>query len=173
MNKRKFFKGFYKHCLEQKEAKNSGITLIALVITIIVLLILAGVSINLAIGENGIIEQAQNANLKQKFAKYKEELELGMYGQITIAGEQMKNYIQSLKDEDVDKFVIINGQLGYIGADETEKEIIESLDINASNSGGGAEAVEDIQNIVNKVITIKDSVILPTDDSMATPKELV
>ena len=173
MNKRKFFKGLYKHCLEQKEAKNSGITLIALVITIIVLLILAGVSINLAIGENGIIEQAQNANLKQKFAKYKEELELGMYGQITIAGEQMKNYIQSLKDEDVDKFVIINGQLGYIGADETEKEIIESLDINASNSGGGAEAVEDIQNIVNKVITIKDSVTIPTDDSMATPEELV
>ena len=89
MNKRKFFKGFYKHCLEQKEAKNSGITLIALVITIIVLLILAGVSINLAIGENGIIEQAQNANLKQKFAKYKEELELGMYGQITVAGEEI------------------------------------------------------------------------------------
>ena len=78
-----------------KTKEYSGITLIALVITIIVLLILAGVSINLVTGENGILEQAQNASVKQKFAKYKEELELGMYGQVTVAGEQMKNYIQN------------------------------------------------------------------------------
>ena len=38
-----------------------GITLIALVITIIVLLILAGVTIAMLTGENGIIKQAQNA----------------------------------------------------------------------------------------------------------------
>ena len=35
--------------------KQKGITLIALVITIIVLLILAGVSINLVVGEGGIL----------------------------------------------------------------------------------------------------------------------
>ena len=40
---------------------NKGITLIALVITIIVLLILAGVSIAMLTGENGILHQAQNA----------------------------------------------------------------------------------------------------------------
>lgn len=40
--------------------KNSkGITLVALVVTIVVLLILAGVSINLVLGENGLITQAQ------------------------------------------------------------------------------------------------------------------
>ena len=156
-----------------KTKEYSGITLIALVITIIVLLILAGVSINLVTGENGILEQAQNASLKQKFAKYKEELELGMFGQVTVAGEQMKNYIQTLSDEDVDKFVIINGALGYIGEDTEEKEIAESLEINATMSGSGAEAVEDIQNIVNKVITLKDSVTVPADDSMATPSGLV
>ena len=42
--------------------KRAGITLIALVITIIVLLILAGVSINLLTGENGIIEKAVYAS---------------------------------------------------------------------------------------------------------------
>ena len=156
-----------------KTKEYSGITLIALVITIIVLLILAGVSINLVTGENGILEQAQNASLKQKFAKYKEELELGMFGQVTVAGEQMKNYIQTLSDEDVDKFVIINGALGYIGENTEEKEIAENLEINATMSGSGAEAVEDIQNIVNKVITLKDSVTVPADDSMATPSGLV
>ena len=40
---------------------NKGITLIALVITIIVLLILAGVSIAMLTGQNGILTQAQNA----------------------------------------------------------------------------------------------------------------
>ena len=40
---------------------NKGITLIALVITIIVLLILAGVSIAMLSGDNSILKQAQNA----------------------------------------------------------------------------------------------------------------
>ena len=44
-----------------KGKRNEGITLIALVITIIVLLILAGVTINLTIGERGIFTTAQKA----------------------------------------------------------------------------------------------------------------
>ena len=45
--------------------KNKGITLVALVVTIVVLLILAGVSINLVLGDNGIIAKAQEAKTKQ------------------------------------------------------------------------------------------------------------
>lgn len=46
---------------------NRGITLVALVVTIIVLLILATVSINLVLGENGIITRAKGAkNLSEK-----------------------------------------------------------------------------------------------------------
>ncbi len=41
--------------------KERGITLIALVVTIIVLLILAGVAISLTIGQGGIFQRAQNA----------------------------------------------------------------------------------------------------------------
>ena len=41
--------------------KEQGITLIALVVTIVVLLILAGVSIAMLIGENGIITRASEA----------------------------------------------------------------------------------------------------------------
>ncbi len=43
---------------------NKGITLVALVVTIVVLLILAGVSINLVLGENGLITQAKEAKNK-------------------------------------------------------------------------------------------------------------
>ena len=41
--------------------KENGITLVALVVTIIVLLILAGVAISLTIGNNGLFTRAQNA----------------------------------------------------------------------------------------------------------------
>ena len=44
--------------------KNKGITLVALVVTIVVLLILAGVSINLVLGNNGIIAKAKEAETK-------------------------------------------------------------------------------------------------------------
>ena len=44
---------------------NKGITLVVLVVTIVVLLILAGVSINLVLGNNGIIAKAQEAKTKQ------------------------------------------------------------------------------------------------------------
>ena len=54
--------------------KKQGITLIALVITIIVLIILAGVSINLVLGENGIITMAKRA--KEDMEKAAEILQL-------------------------------------------------------------------------------------------------
>jgi len=48
--------------MKTKEMK--GITLVALVVTIVVLLILAGVSINLVLGNNGIIDKAKEAQRK-------------------------------------------------------------------------------------------------------------
>ena len=44
--------------------KNKGITLVALVVTIVVLLIIAGVSINLVLGNNGIIAKVKDAETK-------------------------------------------------------------------------------------------------------------
>ena len=56
--------------------KNNGITLIALVITIVVLLILAGVSIAFLTGDNGIITQATDAREKNEIASVKEQAQL-------------------------------------------------------------------------------------------------
>ena len=55
---------------------NKGITLIALVITIIVLLILAGVSIATLTGENGILTRAQDAKVETRGAAVEEIVEL-------------------------------------------------------------------------------------------------
>ena len=54
-------------------SKNNGITLIALVITIIVMLILAGVSLNAVIGDNGIITNAREAAFKSEMQQYLED----------------------------------------------------------------------------------------------------
>ena len=56
--------------------RKSGITLIALVVTIIVLLILAGVSINMITGDDGIIERASHASEKTEDSTLKESEEL-------------------------------------------------------------------------------------------------
>ena len=56
--------------------KNKGITLIALVITIIVLLILAGISLSLTLGKNGILTKAREARIAQRDAEIEEELKM-------------------------------------------------------------------------------------------------
>ena len=47
-----------------KITKEKGITLIALIITIIILLILAGVTIATLMGDNGLINKAKDAKIK-------------------------------------------------------------------------------------------------------------
>ena len=64
----------------EKQKKNTGITLIALVITIIVLLILAGVSIAMLTGENGIFTQARRASEETEIASEEERVNLAASG---------------------------------------------------------------------------------------------
>ena len=61
--------------MNERKLFQNGITLIALVISIIVMLILAGVSLNATIGDNGIITQAQNATYLEDCAKLEEFLQ--------------------------------------------------------------------------------------------------
>ena len=68
--KRKNSKILFKKIKKQVQ----GITLIALVVTIIILLILAGIVVNLAIGENGIFNRAQVAANTWRNAETNEEL---------------------------------------------------------------------------------------------------
>lgn len=58
--------------------KEKAITLIALVITIIVLLILAGVSIATLTGQNGLLTKANTAKIKQSHAQVEEAIKLAI-----------------------------------------------------------------------------------------------
>ena len=62
--------------MKTNRTKQKGITLIALVITIIVLLILAGVSIAMLTGQNGILSQANNAKVEQSHGAVKDSMSL-------------------------------------------------------------------------------------------------
>ncbi len=66
-----------------KKQKEKGITLIALVITIIVLLILAGISIMMLTGENSLINQAKSAKSITRKAQLEEAVKLA-YGSVSI-----------------------------------------------------------------------------------------
>ena len=56
--------------------RNKGITLIALVITIVVLLILAGIAITTLAGDNGIVNKASTASEETKKKEYEEILKI-------------------------------------------------------------------------------------------------
>ncbi len=58
---------------------NKGITLIALVVTIIVLLILAGITLVTLTGDNGLIEKANEAKISTELAGEREDLEVQIY----------------------------------------------------------------------------------------------
>lgn len=86
--------------------KNNGITLIALVITIIVLLILAGVSIAMLGGTNGILGKASEAKEKNSVSEVKDELGLAV-------SNAMSDFYD-LAYVDGNSTVLTAGKLAYI-----------------------------------------------------------
>ena len=66
-----------------KKNQMSGITLIALVVTIIVLLILAGISIQMLSGDNGILTRAGDAKTMTDEAQIREKIQLAYHSALT------------------------------------------------------------------------------------------
>jgi len=111
----------------KKMVKNSkGITLIALIITIIVMLILAGVTINLTLGENGIFTTAQQAAKNYTDAQEQEMAELGEFtnllnetidglGQNASTGIQNPTYDTLASKAKPGDYVEYDGGNGYEG----------------------------------------------------------
>lgn len=86
--------------------KQNGITLVALVVTIIVLLILAGVSLSLVAGENGILKRATNAADANEIATAKEQA--GLLISDLVTGYYEEKYVNHSASDDV------SSQLAYI-----------------------------------------------------------
>ena len=103
---------------KQNEKKSKGITLISLVVTIIVLLILAGVSIAMLTGDNGILSQANKAKKETEDAQAAEEDRLDEY----------ENYINKATGNEITQ--VEDRNPGVLEGNGTEQEpfVINSIE---------------------------------------------
>lgn len=123
-----------------KKLKNkNGVTLIALAVTIIIMLILAGVTISMLTGNSGITTNASKAKTKSYLADIKEEYELYLsekrmddeYDLDTLyandktiryegneVGSGITEICSSIKKGDEKKFEIIKGKIYYVSQDK-------------------------------------------------------
>lgn len=143
--------------------RKNGITLISLVITIVVLLIIAGASISMLKGENGIITNAQNAKFKQILAGIKEEYDiyisqkkiedfkfdktklsagatyLTYNGQKFEDGENISDIIKNTKDKELQNVQISKGILYYKTSDLRYMKLAKEMgfELNTLNVNNG------------------------------------
>ena len=83
--------------MKKKFKETKGITLIALVLTIIVLLILAGVTIATLTGNNGILSQAQNAKKVTEYAAAEEKVKVEVMGSYSTNGNlELSKLVENL-----------------------------------------------------------------------------
>ena len=123
--------------------KNNGITLIALVITIIVLLILAGVTIATLTGENGILTKATDAKEQTEIGDEQEKVKLSAVGALAKdnGGEIKRSY---LNDE----------LTSYIGTEGTDYTLSESAPFIVTYSDSGKSYIIDENGNVSEYVDI-------------------
>ncbi len=114
----------------EKSINNKGITLIALVVTIIILLILAGVTISMLTGDNEILGQAMKAKTKTEIAEEKEKVELAV-AQAFMNSEnrdiQQDILEEELLNEGLDGRLIEQDKFIYIGKKANYRISIEGV----------------------------------------------
>lgn len=99
--------------------RQKGITLIALVVTIVVLLILAGIALNLVLGDNGIITRSKEAKVTQEEVAEKEQIEMALAGYYA-EGEDKGTLNMSKFDEG--KITTTDGKQYEVIEDDTIQE---------------------------------------------------
>ena len=114
-----------------------GITLVALVVTIVVLLILAGVSINLVLGDNGIIAKAKEAETKSAEASQNDLTSMD-----ELAKELEDAINRTGNTDDDSKFMKENTKVTYSDGDVWIPEGFKIADDSTSTVQGGV-VIED------------------------------
>ena len=136
--------------MEQKRMqKNSkGITLIALVITIIVLLILAGVTIATLTGDNGILTQAGKAKDKTTEAESIERVQVEVAGSYGLDGTIDKDQL----NKNLGNIAGLKIGESNFGGENIVKELPATVTLNGYNIGIDANGgVEKIPEIIAKI----------------------
>ena len=130
------------------ETKNKGITLIALIITVVLLIILAGIGIGILINQDGIIEKANEAKIKTEKRDLKEQINIMTIQSVDKYGNLIEETLKAKLEELPGGKEIVDGG-NYIGVIYPEYEFYIELE-----SGEISEI---------KPPTIVDGVIIPND----------
>ena len=114
---------------------NKGITLIALVITIIVLLILAGVSIAMLTGENGILTRANESQVATNDAEVIEKINMELSAQLAnaMSGKAFDDNVQQNLSDMPDDYTV-TATVDNEGATEAEKSVIIKITAKPADS---------------------------------------
>lgn len=123
--------------------RNNGITLIALVVTIVVLLILAGISIGVLTGDNGIITQAKEGKDSAEISEEKEVISVSA--------------VQAMNEDAI-------GNL-------KQNKLQEKLDTNTGN--GATEVIDSVDTLVVKFIEKDRYYEIDQNGNVDGPKKLV
>mgnify|MGYP004613338679 CR=1 FL=1 len=142
--------------MKLKNKGKAGITLIALVVTIILLLILAGVSISMLTGENGIINKASTAKTTTMLSDYKEKVDMFIIDKkmenqefneesLTVGKNKLiyntqkvgetgniETIIPNINKEYIDKIEIIKGKLIVNTTDKNLIKVVQSVGLSAN-----------------------------------------
>ena len=138
-----------------KNTNKRGVTLIALVITIIVLLILTGVAITALIGENNLITKAKQAKEKSINAEENENVIIDSYER------EIGKYTIGTSDEKVNESEVVssvNLTIKSIGTKSFECEVNAQCN-NAEDIADYHIYIENLNNFKRTVCTGKESVI--------------
>ena len=125
--------------MKEKQLRNQrGITLIALVVTIIVLIVLAGIAISMTIGENGIFTKAREAKRLQITAEAKEKIGTDILDAQIEATQKNEQLQQSKVEEIIAKYGELQADGDTIKLKDNGYEISlkEIYNGTASSSGG-------------------------------------
>ena len=120
----------------------TGITLIALVVTIIILLILAGVSIAMLTGNNGVLTQAKSAKENTRVGEVQEKVKLAAQAALT---DNLGNGIEKEKFQEELNNMFTQGEQVGLEYDETNKKYtvtVDKYEVEVSNMGAVGEAKE-------------------------------
>ena len=134
-----------------KKENERGITLIALVITIIVLIILASVGIAMLTGENGILKKASTAKERTLEAEYEEKIKLAILG----ARDNNGNFSKDLLKEELNKYGL-SGVTDENGTTTVEKNgktyTIDNKGTLTSKDSTGNDDKKEINNITAQMV---------------------
>ena len=139
-----------KFSLRKKLKNTKGITLIALVVTIIVLLILAGVSIAMLTGNNGILTQGKRAKEEQAHAAVKEGIML-LYNEYRTKQEVNSSKVQEETKVASTELVKIAENEGAEGTTEnlgSFKDFIQSKNIINANG------IVNVRNLLGQTLSL-------------------